>query len=67
MLSTMPDEPMVDSSAAVRQKGAGRYGCIHYRRRCKLVAPCCGEVFSCRHCHNDVKSTNEMVRICSRW
>jgi hypothetical protein len=27
--------------------------CEHYRRRCKIVAPCCKEVFPCRHCHNE--------------
>ncbi|CAH9132661.1 unnamed protein product [Cuscuta epithymum] len=32
------------------------YGCDHYRRRCKLRAPCCNEVFTCRHCHNEAKS-----------
>jgi RING finger and CHY zinc finger domain-containing protein 1 len=32
---------------------AGLHGCSHYRRRCKIVAPCCGNrVFACRHCHN---------------
>jgi len=29
--------------------------CSHYRRRCRIRAPCCDEVFDCRHCHNDVK------------
>ncbi|KAL8436547.1 hypothetical protein ACSSS7_001625 [Eimeria intestinalis] len=29
------------------------YGCSHYRRKCKIVAPCCGKVFWCRHCHNE--------------
>ena len=29
--------------------------CSHYRRRCKIRAPCCNEIFDCRHCHNDVK------------
>ncbi|CAN1149936.1 E3 ubiquitin-protein ligase MIEL1 [Linum perenne] len=29
------------------------YGCEHYRRRCKIRAPCCNEIFSCRHCHNE--------------
>ena len=42
----------------------GELGCKHYRRRCKLVAPCCGEVFWCRHCHNEVKAANEWVRAC---
>ncbi|KAK1592498.1 hypothetical protein Q3G72_025830 [Acer saccharum] len=29
------------------------YGCKHYRRRCKIRAPCCNEIFECRHCHNE--------------
>lgn len=29
--------------------------CTHYRRRCKIRAPCCDEVFDCRHCHNEAK------------
>ncbi|CAA6654228.1 unnamed protein product [Spirodela intermedia] len=32
------------------------YGCKHYRRRCKIRAPCCNEVFTCRHCHNESTS-----------
>ncbi|CAH1415079.1 unnamed protein product [Lactuca virosa] len=29
------------------------YGCKHYRRRCMIRAPCCNEIFGCRHCHNE--------------
>jgi len=29
--------------------------CSHYRRRCHIKAPCCSEVFDCRHCHNEAK------------
>lgn len=36
-------------------------GCSHYRRRCKIVSPCCGEVFWCRHCHNQVHMEDEPV------
>ncbi|XP_010321192.1 E3 ubiquitin-protein ligase MIEL1 isoform X1 [Solanum lycopersicum] len=32
------------------------YGCKHYRRRCKIRAPCCNEVYDCRHCHNEATS-----------
>ena len=48
-----------------KQQGRGllQHGCKHYRRRCKLVAPCCGEVFWCRHCHNEVKAANEWVSL----
>jgi len=28
-------------------------GCSHYKRKCKLVAPCCDQIFSCRFCHDD--------------
>lgn len=36
-----------------RQKFARCRRCEHYRRRCKIVAPCCNQVFPCRHCHNE--------------
>ncbi|CAI0444513.1 unnamed protein product [Linum tenue] len=35
------------------EKGLMEYGCPHYRRRCRIRAPCCNEVFTCRHCHNE--------------
>ena len=37
----------------------GELGCAHYRRACKLVSACCGEVFWCRHCHNERKNDCE--------
>ncbi|XP_042061770.1 E3 ubiquitin-protein ligase MIEL1-like isoform X1 [Salvia splendens] len=49
--------------------GALQHGCDHYRRRCKLKAPCCDQIFTCRHCHNEATSilsnprdTHEIVR-----
>ncbi|CAJ1445680.1 unnamed protein product, partial [Effrenium voratum] len=27
-------------------------------RRCKIVSPCCGEVYWCRHCHNEAASVS---------
>ncbi|GAQ87904.1 RING finger and CHY zinc finger domain-containing protein 1 [Klebsormidium nitens] len=41
------------------QKGRMEHGCSHYRRRCRLRAPCCNEVFTCRHCHNEAKNAGE--------
>ncbi|KAG1354858.1 E3 ubiquitin-protein ligase RZFP34 [Cocos nucifera] len=40
--------------------GSGQYGCSHYRRRCKIRATCCDEIFDCRHCHNEVKNSLEI-------
>ncbi|KAK4873439.1 hypothetical protein RN001_015468 [Aquatica leii] len=27
-------------------------GCSHYKRRCRLLAPCCNNVYSCHICHD---------------
>ncbi|KAG2691641.1 hypothetical protein I3843_08G017500 [Carya illinoinensis] len=40
----------------VLEKGIWQYGCLHYRRRCRIRAPCCNEIFDCRHCHNEAKN-----------
>lgn len=48
-----------DANAEIENAGLNEYGCEHYKRRCMLVAPCCGETFWCRHCHNVVKNDNE--------
>ncbi|XP_034687009.1 E3 ubiquitin-protein ligase RZFP34 isoform X1 [Vitis riparia] len=44
---------------SVAELGSGKYGCTHYRRRCKIRAPCCDEIFDCRHCHNEAKNLLE--------
>lgn len=49
----------VEDKATVENLGLNEYGCEHYRRRCMLIAPCCGEQFWCRHCHNIAKHDNE--------
>jgi RING finger/CHY zinc finger protein 1 len=33
----------------------GLPGCQHYQRRVQLVATCCGDVYTCRHCHNEAR------------
>lgn len=29
-------------------------GCTHYKRKCALLAPCCGIFYPCRFCHDEV-------------
>ena len=29
------------------------FGCIHYKRKCKIIAKCCNKEFSCRICHDE--------------
>ncbi|CAI0444615.1 unnamed protein product [Linum tenue] len=43
------------------EKGLMEYGCPHYRRRCHIRAPCCNEVFTCRHCHNEAIVSRNFV------
>ncbi|WRX34693.1 zinc finger protein [Theobroma cacao] len=48
-----------NQNAALMEIGLGNHGCLHYRRRCKIRAPCCNEIFDCRHCHNEAKNSLE--------
>ncbi|KAG4133201.1 hypothetical protein ERO13_D08G082300v2 [Gossypium hirsutum] len=37
--------------------GKHEHGCDHYKRRCKILAPCCNKIFPCRHCHNETSNS----------
>jgi len=50
-----------DETAAARDESLPERGCQHYRRGCKLVAPCCGEAFWCRFCHDAAKEEGEQA------
>eukprot|EP00897_Mesotaenium_endlicherianum_P003374 jgi/Mesen1/3064/ME000018S02374 len=51
--------PPSEAEADKLRKGIFKYSCQHYKRRCKLRAPCCGQVFPCRHCHNEAQAGDE--------
>lgn len=36
-------------------------GCPHYRKKCKIVAPCCSKVYVCRLCHNEATDDGHTV------
>ncbi|KAJ1437911.1 Zinc finger, RING-type [Sesbania bispinosa] len=55
-------------SPSFRDPGKHVFGCDHYKRNCKLRAACCGKLFTCRFCHDNVsdhsmdrKATSEMM------
>jgi hypothetical protein len=33
-------------------------GCVHYKKKCKVKAPCCAEFYVCRFCHNEACDSN---------
>eukprot|EP00039_Didymoeca_costata_P003919 m.70500 g.70500 ORF g.70500 m.70500 type:complete len:303 (+) comp12139_c0_seq2:73-981(+) len=37
-------------------------GCEHYRRGCQMKAPCCGDFFPCRICHDSSESLTCTVK-----
>ncbi len=36
--------------------------CVHYERQCNIVAPCCGQIFGCRLCHDEKISDHQLDR-----
>ena len=39
---------------------SGELGCGHYKRKCKVVAPCCDRAYTCRECHDEAEPDHEM-------
>eukprot|EP00979_Chaetoceros_neogracilis_P010088 scaffold2368_cov289-Chaetoceros_neogracile.AAC.13 len=31
--------------------------CVHYERKCNIVAPCCGNCYGCRLCHDELSNS----------
>ena len=36
--------------------------CDHYIRRCALFAPCCGKIYPCRLCHDEIEEDHHLDR-----
>lgn len=49
------DNSEIDPNKFKKEEDLFVYGCKHYLRRCKIVSPCCNEIFSCRFCHDEIK------------
>ncbi|KAJ9558866.1 hypothetical protein OSB04_013480 [Centaurea solstitialis] len=57
---SVADVQVAKANDSTVEVDGGNLGCIHYRRGCKLKAPCCDEVYDCRHCHNEIKNAIEI-------
>ncbi|KAJ1689450.1 hypothetical protein LUZ63_013605 [Rhynchospora breviuscula] len=47
-------------SSEILDREVMQHGCAHYKRRCKIRAPCCNQIFGCRHCHNEAMNSMEV-------
>ena len=45
------DVPMANAASSSEQRAV--VACVHYERKCNVIAPCCGVEFGCRVCHDD--------------
>ena len=39
--------------APILPQPEGNSTCVHYERKCNIVAPCCNRIFGCRICHDE--------------
>ncbi|PKI73569.1 hypothetical protein CRG98_006017, partial [Punica granatum] len=56
------EESNSDETSKLLERGYMQYGCSRYCRRCRIRAPCCNEIFDCRHCHNQAKNNIKVDR-----
>lgn len=47
-----PNAQMTAQLAAM-PAGGSCFPCVHYERKCNIVAPCCQKVYGCRVCHDE--------------
>ncbi|CAO3620988.1 unnamed protein product [Cunninghamella blakesleeana] len=61
--SSNNSEPVVTEGEHIsyHDQENGIMGCQHYQRKCKLQANCCGKIFSCRFCHDEVMSPDHNI------
>eukprot|EP00573_Skeletonema_grethae_P005070 CAMPEP_0201694412 /NCGR_PEP_ID=MMETSP0578-20130828/6703_1 /ASSEMBLY_ACC=CAM_ASM_000663 /TAXON_ID=267565 /ORGANISM="Skeletonema grethea, Strain CCMP 1804" /LENGTH=185 /DNA_ID=CAMNT_0048180099 /DNA_START=112 /DNA_END=666 /DNA_ORIENTATION=- len=45
------DAPMGNVASSSERRDV--VACVHYERKCNVIAPCCGAEFGCRVCHDD--------------
>lgn len=46
-------EKFPDQCPSYRDEQESIFGCSHYKRNCKLLAPCCKKFFTCIRCHDE--------------
>ncbi|KAK4741522.1 hypothetical protein SAY87_025110 [Trapa incisa] len=62
------DDEFIGRAPSFRDEDKQVFGCEHYKRNCKVRAACCGKLYTCRFCHDNVsdhsmdrKATTEMM------
>jgi hypothetical protein len=52
----------LDTSVTYHNKEAEIFGCSHYMKNCKIKAACCGQLFTCRRCHDEQVNDHKINR-----
>jgi zinc finger-like protein len=53
-IASVEDEDIPGRSPSYTDMNKDAFGCEHYKRNCKVRAVCCGILFPCRFCHDEV-------------
>jgi hypothetical protein len=61
---TTPEEKKIelDLSVTYHNEKDNVYGCTHYIKNCKIKAPCCNQMFTCRRCHDEAITDHKINR-----
>jgi RING finger/CHY zinc finger protein 1 len=59
MESSSSSNSSSSSSSSSSSNSSPYTGCEHYRVAVQLLAPCCGQFFPCRFCHDAIHDTQE--------
>jgi uncharacterized CHY-type Zn-finger protein len=64
--SGLPSASVLAAASGDNDNGTGNniqsaevVACVHYERKCNVVSPCCGRVFGCRVCHDEMSPACE--------
>mmetsp|Transcript_19118 Transcript_19118/g.28561 ORF Transcript_19118/g.28561 Transcript_19118/m.28561 type:complete len:325 (-) Transcript_19118:3-977(-) len=49
-----PSQVVTTDSVIGGGLGDDSISCVHYERKCNIVAPCCDRIFGCRICHDEM-------------
>lgn len=60
--STLTTSVELELDKTVTYHKEGVLGCQHYARKCKLLAACCKQLFTCRVCHDEAVDDHKIDR-----
>eukprot|EP01118_Nematostelium_gracile_P006363 TRINITY_DN2050_c0_g1_i1.p1 TRINITY_DN2050_c0_g1~~TRINITY_DN2050_c0_g1_i1.p1 ORF type:complete len:375 (-),score=82.59 TRINITY_DN2050_c0_g1_i1:156-1280(-) len=61
-MPSLKRKPVEELDMEITYNKPGILGCKHYKRGCKIRAFCCGQLFGCRWCHDEMVKDHKINR-----